>query len=266
MMTCSEARLVLEPFLDGELSPAEEDHLSAHLAACASCRRELETARALEAKLGETFRTEQPPAGLWERIEADFSVIPSSAVLGRPPGWRHYAAAAALALAIFGAALYVLGVYPTTTLQAEVMQESSEELATFIESRRVVDVASNDPREIRDWMMGKVAFNPPLPPQVSGLELVGGRLCYFLDRRIASYMYRSDDASLISLYVMQRRGVDRLEGELLALAGRQAALGEVKGFTNVIWFDNGLAYVLVSSLPEHRLLSIGETMVGKTKA
>lgn len=246
MMTCSELRLVLEPFLTASFrrarSPSERAPRDLRVLP-ARTRDGTDAGSKIERDVSQ--RTTACPT-----VGADRSGSfghPPGAFSGRPVGWRRYAAAAVLALTISGAALYGLGVYPTITLQAEVMQESSEELSTFIKSRRVVDVASNDPREVRDWMTNKVAFGPPLPPQVSGLEFVGGRLCYFLDRRIASYMYRSDDASLISLYVMERPGLDRLEGQLLALAGRKAALGEVKGSTNLIWFGNGLAYVLVSS-------------------
>ena len=75
-----------------------------------------------------------------------------------------------------------------------------------VDSRRPFDVVSQNPLVLQRWFEDKVDFTPPLPPVPADLHLAGGRLCFFLDRRIAAYMYVADGRA-VSLYVMREAGL-----------------------------------------------------------
>lgn len=68
-MQCEEARSLLSPYLDGELTPQQRMAVDAHLTECADCTAEwedFETISGLAARMVDPV----PPAGLWERIES----------------------------------------------------------------------------------------------------------------------------------------------------------------------------------------------------
>jgi anti-sigma factor RsiW len=56
MMTCARAQEFIHAYLDGVISPPDRHTLDGHLAGCASCRRELETTRALLGLLADAPR------------------------------------------------------------------------------------------------------------------------------------------------------------------------------------------------------------------
>lgn len=127
-------------------------------------------------------------------------------------------------------------------------------------SGRALDIASSDPRRLASWFMDKVAFNPPAPPSaVEPPGLIGGRLCYFFGRRVASYMYKID-GYLASLYVMPRDGLPVPSDTSRRLAGQPATVHARGGFTHVIWSDTRLVYSLVSNAPPERLRNVAKAM------
>lgn len=140
-------------------------------------------------------------------------------------------------------------------LEARLLSVPVQDLHTFVVSQRSLDVASPDPQYVRQWFQGKVDFPPPLLPTHAGTAtLVGGRLCYFLDRRVASFMYTTD-GHYLSLYVMPRRGLSPPQDGVARTTPR-ATVHEVQGYTHIIWSHMALLYSLVSDLPTARLLEM----------
>ena len=140
------------------------------------------------------------------------------------------------------------------------MTASIEELRTFVDSRRPLDLVSQDPLELQGWFEGKVDFTPPAPPMLSELDLVGGRLCFFLDRRIAAYTYVAD-GHMISLYVMRDAGLGRVGGEAARLAGREVVVGEQAGFQGAFWHSDDLAFALIADLPRDHVLELATRLL-----
>jgi anti-sigma factor RsiW len=101
---------------------------------------------------------------------------------------------------------------------------------------------------------------PPLPPVLSDLDVVGGRLCFFLDRRIAAYMYLADGRA-ISLYVMREAGLGKPHGEPARLAGRPVVIGELAGFHGTFWRSDELAFALIADLPRNHLLDLARRLI-----
>jgi anti-sigma factor RsiW len=168
--------------------------------------------------------------------------------------WLIPAAAACLVLALGWA--WFTAVFPSAAaLEARVLSVPVQDLHTFVVSQRALDVVSSDPQHLRTWFLGKVEFPPPLlPTQFGRARLAGGRLCYFLGRRVASFMYTAD-GHYLSLYIMPRQGLPRPRPDVL-LAQHRAAFHEMQGYTHVLWSQRDLLYSLVSDVPHTQLLEM----------
>src|SRR3954449_2802373 len=107
---CDEALDLLEPFLDGDLSPAESARLQAHLSGCAACAAELALARRVQAGLRALPQPDCPPELLARVLAAgrgEVVAFPSRARTLRTVRGRIAAAAAVAALAVGGGSLFV---------------------------------------------------------------------------------------------------------------------------------------------------------------
>jgi anti-sigma factor RsiW len=79
----------------------------------------------------------------------------------------------------------------------------------------------------------RVDFVPPIPPLVSDVPLVGGRLCYLFRQRIAAYMYHVD-GHVVSLFVMSDWDIE-LPSHRDAMVGNQwAVVQEADGFAHIL--------------------------------
>ncbi|HKV10465.1 MAG TPA: zf-HC2 domain-containing protein [Thermoanaerobaculia bacterium] len=102
-LRCEEALELLEPFLDGDLPPGEEERLRAHLEGCASCAAELNLARAVQRELRSLPLHDCPPEVLEKVKSAGGEVV---AFRPRWPRLQVAAAAALLAVAIGAGAFF----------------------------------------------------------------------------------------------------------------------------------------------------------------
>lgn len=263
-MPCEDVRLRLGPYLDGTLSLRESATMQSHLSACQTCHSEMMAVKAFEVQLRDAFRDEAPPAALWSRIAADLRRQDADAqtVDGRPRvGYQsRRAAIAAAALLAFGVVLAVRRLATVGVDSAELMQAPVGELRSFIDSGRPVDFATADPIVLRGWFTPRVDFTPPAPVMIPGLTLIGGRLCFFFERRIASYMY-GIDGHLVSLYIMSNKGIESPSASSgVTLGTRTAAVREADGFTHVLWKEGPLYYSLVSNQRAARLIELARAL------
>jgi anti-sigma factor (TIGR02949 family) len=245
-MTCQDVQQRLYDFLDGALDSTTSDGIQDHLHTCRHCRHEVAGVASLEDRLRAVLRNEPVPATLWSRITADLEHQGCSAAPATRRrmlrAWLIPAAAACLVLAL-GWAWFTV-----------------QDLHTFVVSQRALDVVSSDPQHLRTWFLGKVEFPPPLlPTQFGRARLAGGRLCYFLGRRVASFMYTAD-GHYLSLYIMPRQGLPRPRPDVL-LAQHRAAFHEMQGYTHVLWSQRDLLYSLVSDVPHTQLLEMAWRVV-----
>jgi len=266
-MSCEHVRQRLALYLDGALSPSEHAAMQSHLSACQTCHSGLSGVKAFEAQLREAFRDEAPPPALWPRIAADLRCQSADAQgvenrqRARFPSRRAAIAAALLAV---GVALTVRRLATVGVDSAALMQTPVGELRSFIDSGRPVDFATADPVVLREWFMSRVDFIPPAPPMTLRLVLIGGRLCYFFERRIASYMYRID-GRLVSLYIMSSKDIDSPSaGGGVTIGTHTAAVREVDAFAHVLWNEGSLYYSLVSNQPAARVVELAGALAAVT--
>jgi anti-sigma factor RsiW len=259
-MNCSDVRSQLHALLDDECGQALRTSLQSHLGICESCRREAEEIAAFERRVREVLQAEPVPPALLARLRSQADQHDTRHSL-RGMDWR-----VARRLALLGALALILLFPPASVIRLrrdqpdnrfEVAETPINELRTFIDSRRPLDVATTDSDALRSWFAGKVLFSPPPSPPIANLHLIGGRLCFFMNRRIAAYMYRSDD-HLLSLYIIPSLGekAARDGANRLYIADRKADVRTLDGLTNVAWERNDLVYALVSDMPEAAIVRL----------
>ncbi len=253
-MNCSDVRNELRALLDGECAEALRASLQSHLRICETCRGEAEAIIAFERRVREAVQAEPVPPALLARLR--------SRVNHRRPRHSILAIGSRIArtLALLGVFALILLFPPASIIRLrqdpaesrlEVAETPINELRTFIDSRRPLDVATSDSDALRSWFAGKVMFSPPPSPPLPDLRLIGGRLCFFMNRRIAAYMYGSD-THLVSLYIIPSLGqkAARDGANRRQMADRVADVRTLDGLTNVAWERGDLVYALVSDMPE----------------
>ena len=124
-MTCDQALDLLEPFLDGELKPAEADRFRSHLQGCHACAGELALAERVQEELRALPQPDCPPEVI-ERVmrSGRGQVVPFPA---RPLRVRIAAAAALLALAVGGGSLFLHYQHPRDQPSPEQVAEATRE-------------------------------------------------------------------------------------------------------------------------------------------
>jgi hypothetical protein len=86
-MKCEICLELLEEYLDGELTGADQEHVNAHLIKCTGCAAAFATLTAEQELFARYDREIEVPAFLWTRIAAH-----SVSVNNQPAGWRaHFA-------------------------------------------------------------------------------------------------------------------------------------------------------------------------------
>lgn len=249
-MTCTEIFHELEAFVDGELPTEEARRIEQHLDACASCRARVEDLRALTGLARRELGNEKAPADLWQRIDAQLPATAEDADVIRPTRWwrdkvRPLALAASVALLLGTAAG---ATWWQLTSDYSVVAAPVQDFTTYRLSGRALDVESSDPTAVREWFEEKLVFElPPIQARVAGFDLVGGRLCWFLDRRISALAYQRGD-QVVSVYVMADHDLSLPETTFEPELSISRSVHKVDDVNNMIWHEDGLVYTVVSDL------------------
>jgi anti-sigma factor RsiW len=264
-MTCQDFQhRHLYAFIDGTLDASASVESERHVNQCAHCRAAVEDIRSVEEQLRTAWREETAPDALWRRIQAELDrtarVTPGDLPPRRVVSWPWLIGTAAMIALVLGVVqLSSLLPSPSTRL-ARLLTVPVDDLHTFVASQRALDVADSGPTSLRQWFQTRVAFAPPeLPGQVEKARLVGGRLCHFLNRRVASFMYMAD-GRYVSVYVMPRQGLTLPSGEGVKLYQARATVHVVQGYTHLIWSQTDLLYSFVSDLPQDRIMRMAEAI------
>jgi anti-sigma factor RsiW len=251
MKPCESFQVDLDAFLEQTLERERQLDLERHLQHCNPCRETLQQEQAIKQELRDTSANWHPSENLWSRISESASLesreSPSSRrTLGQLP--RMAAALLLITVGVFGFTLLT----KTEQLSSDVVASALvNEFHTFVVSRRDLDYNDTQPVKIRQWFGNKVDFRVPLPLKSRSLDLAGGRLCNMLDQRIASFMYRVDDA-WVSLYIMRSTAGRKASGDSNEIL--------LRGYGYIDWENQGLHYSLVGDIPVERLRRIAEQL------
>lgn len=211
-MDCKTAIAMLEPYLDNELDRSEARELEAHVDGCADCAAALARLGDLRQALRDQALRHAAPPDLRERIRLAAAGIGSSgsttppplrAVRRARPEWTRLAAACVLAFGAGGAAVHL---WNTGQVESAAQAQFAHDLFAShwraLAAASPVDVVSSDRHTVKPWFAGKLAESPLVRDFAEqGFALVGGRLDYLGDQRVAVLVYRHGQ-HLIDVFVV----------------------------------------------------------------
>jgi anti-sigma factor RsiW len=181
--TCDGPRITA--YVDGVLPPEARAEVEAHLLSCPSCREQEAFERGLRERMRELSAPEVPP-GLEDRVRRRIRRRPLPAAVR----WLPLAAGIALAL------LWGRGAAPFVAWEI-----ARDHIHCFGKEHLPAQVWTSDTGEIAEWYGQRGTELPMIPASVGGVELVGGRYCPLLDRKVA-HLYYAGEKRHLSLYVV----------------------------------------------------------------
>lgn len=265
-MTCDRPKVQLQLYLDGELAPPEAAEVEQHLRTCAVCESEATVHHRLQGLLQETLSEEPGADALWHSIEQQLPLEPASPAGGSPLSvsrrmwWRGGVAAAALIVLGLGLKFWFSPAVPDVVreivdsqIRAQLMQAPYEQV-------------SQDASAVRRWFDGQVEFALPVPALASNaFDLVGVRLNYFLNRRVAEIAYASDE-HIMSFLIFADKGLSLNAMKSVRLGNRTFYVQTYKGYNTVLWQDGEIFCSVVSDLNLATLLQVAGRATGNLPA
>ena len=213
-MDCKTALALIDVYLDGELDRSDARALEAHLDTCPDCAAALARADGLRRALRDPGLRHAAPLELRERIRAAADAADDARsdqrVVAFPPrqrraqpGWWAIAASCLLAFAVGGLVTREWrGERGETDGSAQLERDLFASHWRALAATSPVDVVSSDHHTVRPWFAGKLAESPPVQDfAAQGFALVGGRIDYIGDQRVAVLVYRHG-LHLIDVYVL----------------------------------------------------------------
>jgi anti-sigma factor RsiW len=246
-MACESWREKLDPYVDGELPPAEASSLFAHLRECAGCAAEALERVQMKRAVAVAGKRYEPSAEFRDKIRRSLGKS------RRREGawvWRIVALPATLVLVL--SLLVAFYVDREMAHRQRLYSELTDLHVSTLASATPVDVISTDRHTVKPWFQGKIPFSFNLPAlQGTDFTLVGGRVTYLAQSPGAQLIYRLRQHE-ISVFIFQDRG-----DETAALASAPVSM---LSFTVESWTKNGLRYFVVGDVGAQDIESLSKLL------
>ncbi len=283
-MDCSNVRPLLSHHLSGRLDEARTSEVARHLDGCPGCRQLALVEGALDGALA-TLPRGAAPSRLLARLEGLVmdrdaqagaptrtpSPPPRLPLLPRPDDrprgteQRERARAstwtAAFVSACAAAALVLVVARtsaPSSTLSRgpDLVAEAVNDHLRVVASTHPIEIESGGIHQVKPWFTGRIDFAPRVT--FSGdddFPLRGGSVGYFIDRKAAVFLFQRRLHS-ITLLVFPPDGLAWPSATGAPVGRLSLTQTTSRGFSVLLWRDGGLAYVLVSDVNVHELVTL----------
>lgn len=239
-MACEAWREKIDLYLDGELGPAEETALRAHLKLCAGCGADALERLQLKRSVHSAGKRYAPSAQLRTRIAnsiASATEETASKKSATPRGWRWgtgFACAAVILIMVLGLIFYQ---GRESAARQRVYSELADLHVETLASATPVDVVSSDRHTVKPWFQGRIPFTFNLPElQGSEFTLVGGRVTY-LEQTPGAHLIFQVRKHDISVFIFPERA--------LQMSSPRGGTVRALSFNTESWERNGLRYFVV---------------------
>jgi anti-sigma factor RsiW len=198
----------LNAFIDGELSPSEQQGIKQHLAGCHPCTLRVLSATQLKAATARAGQRFAPPPDALARLTAHLHSQPteskpqpqaktSARIYSiRPTVWTALAAAILLTVSLLG----WRQLYRTNTLAAELLDQH---LAT-LSSGASPQVISTDRHTVKPWFQGRLPFSFNLPDTLPPDTTLKGADFTYLNGQPAALLLFTIHKHEVSIFLTQR--------------------------------------------------------------
>lgn len=256
--TCEETEAHLQEFMDSTLTPDRLGRLRAHLEACPVCAGELAIQRQIRNRVAAEAPRREPPAELRRKVKEILAPEAKEApTLRLWPALRWAMAFAALAV-ISLASFAVLNLSRERVLP--ILIEAVNDHRSFVMRGTPPAEPTTDRHQVQNWLATKVGFDfePPVA-QGTELQLLGGDVTYFLERKVACLLYGKEEM-LVSLFVLPYEGIEVPRTGYHRMDGLDVYVTSQDGYGVALWKKGSLLYSLVTELPPDELLRVATHM------
>ena len=248
-MRCDKAAELIGAYLDQELDAETRREVAAHLSSCAVCATLADDVRGVGRQIAAFGREPAPKhlaANVRERLASGAAGRPAPlglagiASMRFPQWWRQAAAALVLACLIAATTAFIVSRIAAT---ARIEQEVAAAHVRSLLQDSPTQIASSEVHTVKPWFAGRIEFAPEvkdLAPE--GFPLVGARLDYIGERRVAALVYRR---RLHVVNVFLWPSPEDSESQPRALTRL--------GYNILAWHKDGMAYWAISDLNANEL-------------
>lgn len=253
MKDCVEMRLLVQADVDGELPPASAAGVEAHLERCPECAMLKAQIISLSQRMRQEATYYAAPEHLRTVVQARLAAMsppaeetPETANDNQVSPWLRLPRLRLGPAMPFGAGFALAACLALVFLLPHVNGLPDAVVSDHIralEPGHLMDVVSTDQHTVKPWFDGRIDFAPPVKDfKAQGFPLVGGRLDYLDDRKVAALIYQRRQ-HLIDLYVWPDGGhLDHGPTE-----------GSRSGYNFLHWSQDGMTFWAVSDLAPDQL-------------
>jgi anti-sigma factor RsiW len=250
-VNCHDAQNLVHAYLDSELDLANSLAVEEHLRTCPACAAGHERQRALRAALQAGSLSYTAPPNLRGRIQSAVRRAGGVPPIRRAPAWGRLGVAAAVAagllLVVGGTALFLVAL-PRSTVDDRLSHEIVSRYVYDVMPEHPPDVKSTNSHEVKPWFAPRLDFAPPvIDLSEDEFPLVGGRLEYVNDRKVADLVYQRHK-HIINLFIWPAPGAPDTAPKAMT---RQ-------GYHLVYWTKSGMTFWAVSDLNAAELQQFAE--------
>ena len=238
-MNCDDRQKFLHAYIDGELDLSTSIEIEQHLNTCDRCFQTYQQHRTLHTALKGSSLYYEAPGGLQRRIYASVKAADRSrSLFRRMRDWYPRGLALAGSFAVVALIAWNLGRLSQPPHNDVISQQVLESHIRSLLANHLTDVPSSDQHTVKPWFNGKTNFSPVVKDlSAQGFPLIGGRLDYVNDLRVAALVYQRHQ-HIINLFTWA--SPEEAERKVTAMAR--------KGYNLFEWSRAGMSYYAVSDL------------------
>jgi anti-sigma factor RsiW len=236
-MQCSEAHEALNALIDGE-NVAGLGAVAAHIAECPHCAARARDYQGFNERLRAVARVPMPP-DLADRVRSRLALGTEVANENERFAWPalfRQVATLVLVAGLSGLTSWHLANWTSNSRRLERDVVTAHARALLQDSP--VQIASSQSHNVKPWFNGRIEFAPSVKDLTAeGFPLVGGRLDFIGDRRVATLVYKQR-MHVINVFVWPASQEE-------SGAPRASALS---GYNMISWRSGGMTYWAISDL------------------
>jgi|GEM_PF-5774283 len=247
-------------YVDSELSAEQAALFRDEMAANPKLAARVEKLEAVNEQLRTNARSTLAPESLHDSL-SQLVNGPTQAV---PNSKRHWmiGGGAFVASAIAGVAGLRLHRQFSADAHANLVTETFfKDFETYLVKDRTLDIEENDLVKIAQWYEPRLPFRlPPVSSSGAGASLIGGRLCWLLERRLASLSFDTPKGPVV-LYISQANDLKLPPGGKRESFGSDVTWHRSRSNTSLIWKIDDLLMAMVGTQEISGLKRIARSII-----